>query len=170
MLGGPTSPFFWDSSGDSPDAQTLSLWSAYTGQDESAVSNWGWLNALHPTDRAVVREAWQRAAYKPHVFTLTYRVFQKGADYQCYKVLHVPLFTEKHQLHNWLVFFVLAVESSCLVGEHWEQKIINSMLYTQTELLARIQEAHSESLVQLEAIFESITDGIVVCDGNKHII
>lgn len=41
------------------------------------------------------------------------------------------------------------------------------------QLLARVQEAHADSLArtrQLEAIFESITDGIMVCDQNGWII
>lgn len=170
MLGGPTSPLYWHCSGDSPDAQAIAAWSAYTGQDENAAANWGWLNALHPADRASVREAWHRVGYRPHVFSLAYRVFHKGSGYQAYKTLHVPIYDDQHQLVIWLVFFVATMEATQVADEHWEQKIITSLLYTQTELLARIQEAHSESLAQLEAIFESIADGIVVCDNHKHII
>ncbi|HXR66244.1 MAG TPA: PAS domain S-box protein [Ktedonobacteraceae bacterium] len=42
-----------------------------------------------------------------------------------------------------------------------------------TELIARFQEAHIEALgrtLQLEAVFEAITDGILVSDGNGMII
>lgn len=287
MLGGPTSPLLWHSSGDSPDTQALAVWSAYTGQDESAACNWGWLNALHPADRATVRQAWQQVEDRPHVFSLVYRVCHGPADYHPYKVLHVPLFNAEHELQGWLVFLQTVRESVPGIDVHWEEKLINSMLYTQivigilclsldgtvlrvnhhfcqftgyseqellgltlwqlsmpedthmqlqsmrerlihdqdlpsfqiryrrkdgtpiwvrataflvrlpsgephyflyaikdmsnqmqaeeerAELLTRIQEAHAEALSrtrQLEAIFESITDGIIVCDSSRHII
>jgi PAS domain S-box-containing protein len=41
------------------------------------------------------------------------------------------------------------------------------------ELLARVQEAHMEAVkrsLQLEAIFESITDGVMVCDSHGNVI
>lgn len=170
MFGGPTSPFVWRSSGDSPDMQSLAVWCGATGQDENAANNWGWLDVVNPTDRVMVSEAWQRVRYGPHIFSLTYRVCLKKEEYQLYNVLHVPIFDDRRQLLYWLVFFVRVEESSQLFTEHWEQKIINSLLYTQTELIARIQEVYGESLAQLEAIFESITDSIIVCDSNRHII
>ncbi|MEO7021566.1 MAG: PAS domain S-box protein [Ktedonobacteraceae bacterium] len=134
MLGDSTSPLLWNSSGASLDAQALAVWSAYTGQDERGADNWGWLNALHPADRASVREAWQQVEHGPHVFSLVYRIQQGKAEYHPFKVLNVPVFNDAQQLQGWLVFFGAAAAPSPVRDEHWELRLINSMIYTQMVL------------------------------------
>ncbi|WP_120010958.1 PAS domain-containing protein, partial [Teichococcus vastitatis] len=36
-------------------------WRDYTGQGEARSLGWGWLDALHPEDRDIAREAWRKA-------------------------------------------------------------------------------------------------------------
>ena len=33
-------------------------WAAYTGQSEEAYQGWGWVDAVHPDDRARAAEVW----------------------------------------------------------------------------------------------------------------
>ena len=287
MLGDPTFPLDWKSDGTGPDEQALTAWCAYTGQPEQTVQNWGWLDTIHPADRANVQKTWQEVGQGPHVFSLTYRIHHGKDVYPSFKVLHVPVFNDAQHLQSWLVFFGAESAPTPVLDEYWELRLINSMIYTQTvlgilclsldgavlrvnarlcqltsyteaellsrtlwqlsvsedvhvqlqamrdrlhssqsyppfrmryrrkdgtptwvcvtqflvrmpssepyyffyviedvnsqvqaeaeraELLARVQEAHRDSLArtrQLETIFESITDGILVCDSSGRIV
>jgi PAS domain S-box-containing protein len=131
MPGCPASPLFWSVNGDSPDPRSLASWCKYTGQSEAAARDWGWLDVLHPGDRARVREVWERAVDSPQPRSLSYHVCQACGEYEAYKVLNVPLFNEAHQLQSWLVFFVKETEGPTPTDEHWEMRLMQSMIFTQ---------------------------------------
>lgn len=134
MLGNPTFPLLWKSDGAGPDEQALGAWCAYTGQDEYAAQNWGWLNALHPDDRSWARETWEEAYRAPTTFALVYRVQQDGLDYQSFRVQGIPRFNEEHHLLAWIVFFVPESGYNPLLDEHWELRLMNRMIYGQMVL------------------------------------
>ncbi len=134
MPDGPASPLLWSKNGDSPDQSSLSAWCAYTGQSEEAAKNWGWLDALHPADREMVRSAWKQAIRAPGLVTLSYRIQRLHAVYQSYKILNVPLFNDTHQLQAWFTFSVKEPTNQPVIDEHWELRLIYGMIFTQVVL------------------------------------
>lgn len=165
MLGNPAFPLLWSVTGDAPDPRSLSAWCAYTGQSEEMVKDWGWLGALPPIDWERIRNDWQEAVRLQRPITFTYRIRRQGEEYQSFKALHVPLLNEKHQLQAWFVFFVKDPVLPPRNEKNWELQLIHSLIFA--------QEAHSEALARtfrLEAVFESITDGIIVCDYDGNIL
>jgi signal transduction histidine kinase/PAS domain-containing protein len=146
MLGHPASPLLWSANGDNLDRRALSAWCAYTGQNEGATQDWRWLAALHPDDRKEVRDAWGEAIRLQHSITLVYRIYHIHEGYRLFKVLHVPLFTDEHQLQAWFLFF--------------------------SEELANPPEINGAlaRTFQLETVFEAITDGIIVCNRDGKVI
>ena len=49
--------WFADAAGRASDDNAA--WAAFTGQSAKALSGWGWLDAIHPDDRASVKSVWQ---------------------------------------------------------------------------------------------------------------
>ena len=134
MPGNPVSPLLWSVGGDSPDQRSISTWCAYTGQAENTIADWGWLKALHPCDREDVRTLWKDACTAQHSIALTYRLRHRDEAYRSFRVLHVPLFTERHQLQNWFVFFIEEADNPPAIDENWELRLLNSMIFTQAVL------------------------------------
>lgn len=134
MLGNPTVPLLWSANGASPDQRSLSAWCEYTGQHPTDVQNWQWLDALHPADRETIRQTWEEAFHLPRPITLSYRVRHSHAEYQPFKALHVPIFSEEHQLQAWLIFFVAEPASPPTIDEDWEIRLIYGMIYDQVVL------------------------------------
>lgn len=134
MLGQPASPLLWSINGDSPAQSSLAAWCAYTGQSQDNVEDWGWLAALPPSRRDSVRDAWNDAALVQKPFTLAYYLRHLSKGYHAFTVLHVPLFTEQHQLQAWLVFFVKKPAKAPETDQDWELRLIYGMIFTQKVL------------------------------------
>jgi PAS domain S-box-containing protein len=55
-------------------------WRALTGQDEAALRGEGWLDALHPDDRAAAAAAWALARAEQRAVDVEYRIRHIGTD------------------------------------------------------------------------------------------
>ena len=60
-----SSSLVWTSDPTGRFLQRQGSWEQYTGQPWAEHRDHGWINALHPEDREVVRHAWQRRAEEP---------------------------------------------------------------------------------------------------------
>lgn len=59
-------------------------WSGFTGLNASTKEEepgWGWLEAVHPDDRELVREAWTQATATHEVYTHQHRLLKRGGSY-----------------------------------------------------------------------------------------
>lgn len=66
-------------------------WDALTGQTAEESANWGWLNAIHPEDRAETRRAWQKAQENHSEYKVEYRICLKDVGYRYFAIHGVPL-------------------------------------------------------------------------------
>ncbi|TXM90388.1 PAS domain-containing protein, partial [Methylobacterium sp. WL122] len=55
-------------------------WSAYTGQSEEAFQGWGWIDAVHPDDRAHAAEVWAGCIEARTPYAVEYRLRQEPAE------------------------------------------------------------------------------------------
>jgi PAS domain S-box-containing protein len=60
-----SSSLVWTSDAAGRFAEPQVSWESYTGQPWAEHRDLGWINALHPDDREVVRRAWQRRVREP---------------------------------------------------------------------------------------------------------
>ena len=60
-----SSSLVWTSDAAGRFAESQVSWESYTGQPWAEHRDLGWINALHPDDREVVRRAWQRRVREP---------------------------------------------------------------------------------------------------------
>ncbi|WCS28288.1 PAS domain-containing protein [Methylobacterium sp. NMS14P] len=77
-------------------------WSAYTGQTEAQSRNHGWLDAMHPDDRAAAVEAW-RTATRTGLLQMEGRL--RGAasgGYRWFQMRAMPVRGERGEVVEWL--------------------------------------------------------------------
>ncbi|MGU3538479.1 sensor histidine kinase [Methylobacterium sp. A54F] len=81
--------------------QDMPDWRAYTGQSPEAVAGWGWLDALHPDDRAPTSAAWNAAVAGHARYVIEYRV--RGADglYRWFNARAAPVLDEDGDILEW---------------------------------------------------------------------
>ncbi|XYD09046.1 CheR family methyltransferase [Methylobacterium sp. NMS12] len=77
-------------------------WAAYTGQSESQSRNHGWLDALHPDDRALAAEAWREAA-RTGLLQMEGRL-RNAVDggYRWFQTRAMPVRGERGEVVEWL--------------------------------------------------------------------
>jgi PAS domain S-box-containing protein len=131
MPGNPMSPLLWNITGSGPDKQSCAIWSAFTGQTEEAMLDWGWLNACHPEDRDALRTLWKTAIQAQHTFTISCRVRDITEAYRSFRLWLIPFFHANHQLENWLIVPLEDIEISPICDEHWESQLIDQMIFNQ---------------------------------------
>lgn len=134
MLGDPKAPLYWKPTGDQPDERSLSDWFDFTGQNEAATRDWGWLEALHPDDRQLARDNWKQAVLTPRSISLSCRIRHFRQGHQQFKILGIPIFDADHQLQNWLIFFTSEVAGPPECDEHWELRCMCNMIFSQATL------------------------------------
>ena len=77
-------------------------WTDFTGQGEVCSHGWGWLDPLHPDDRAAAREAWSHAVER-RAFAVEYRVrAQQSGDYRWFQTRAVPVQDQAGDIVEWL--------------------------------------------------------------------
>ncbi len=91
-------------SGSTWDQATIDWWSRITGQTPGAASGWGWLDAVHPDDRAAVRNAWEHALATGTVYRSEYRVRGTAGEYLYFAVRGVPI-EEAGEIREWVGTF-----------------------------------------------------------------
>jgi PAS domain S-box-containing protein len=77
-------------------------WRALTGQGGAEVRGWGWLDALHPEDRAPARAAWERAVADRAVYETEYRIRGRDGAWRWYAVRGVPVRDAGGAVREWV--------------------------------------------------------------------
>src|SRR5262249_60075446 len=65
--------------------------SAFTGLTAEQLRGWGWLQAVHPDDRARVEGAWRRAVADRSLFETALRLRACGGEYRHFLLPPPPL-------------------------------------------------------------------------------
>jgi two-component system, chemotaxis family, CheB/CheR fusion protein len=77
-------------------------WTRFTGQSEPESRGSGWLELLHPSDRAAAREAWSRAGAREG-FEVEYRILSRGErGYRWFQTRAAPVRDEVGTIVEWL--------------------------------------------------------------------
>jgi PAS domain S-box-containing protein len=77
-------------------------WMAYTGQSEAEVEVWGWLDPIHPDDRARSTEVWNAAMTKRGIYQTEYRLRGKNGTYRYFSVCGAPVLEEDGSIREWI--------------------------------------------------------------------
>ncbi|ARO53228.1 putative hybrid histidine kinase; Domains: two PAS, two PAC, His KinaseA, ATPase and two REC (CheY-like) [Methylorubrum extorquens] len=77
-------------------------WAAYTGQSDEAYQGWGWIDAIHPDDRARVAEVWAECVERVTVFEVEYRLRRHDDVWRDMEVRGVPVLAEDGSIREWV--------------------------------------------------------------------
>ncbi|WP_256091302.1 PAS domain S-box protein [Nostoc sp. KVJ20] len=98
-----TSQIIW---GATPEGLAISremlTWMDYTGQSEAEVEGWGWLDQIHPDDRASSTEAWNAAVANRGIYQTEYRLRSKDGAYRYFSVCGTPVLEEDGSIREWI--------------------------------------------------------------------
>jgi PAS domain S-box-containing protein len=72
----------WHMEGDCMRAGENPSWSAFTGQLPEEYEGAGWMDALHPHDRAAAAAAWDSASTHGHPYVASYRLRRHDGEYR----------------------------------------------------------------------------------------
>jgi len=76
-------------------------WAIYTGQTFAEYQNKGWLDAIHPADRASTVEAWTRAIADLKPYEIEHRLRHHDGEYRYFSVRAVPVLADDGSLREW---------------------------------------------------------------------
>lgn len=82
--------------GEQPD------WSAFTGQTTEEYQGWGWLEAVHPEDRAFTSEAWSASVAGRSHYKVLHRVRRHDGEYCHFSVHGVPVLEADGSIREWV--------------------------------------------------------------------
>ncbi len=128
-------------------------WLDYTGRGLGEQLGYGWLDALHPEDRQPTAAAWQRAVADGGGYDVEFRIRRHDGAYRWFAVRGIPLRDQGGRVVRWF--------GSCTDVDDRVQ---------QEELLGRLVEertlALTEQKIFLNAILDSVAEGVVACDAD----
>ena len=77
-------------------------WGAYTGQSEEAYRGWGWVDAVHPEDRARAAEVWAACLESRKPYQVEYRLRRADGVWRDTEVRGVPVLNEDGGIREWV--------------------------------------------------------------------
>ncbi|MEH1856854.1 MAG: PAS domain S-box protein [Nostoc sp.] len=80
----------------------LASWIAYTGQSLAEAENGGWIDAVHPDDRAYTGEVWSAAVANQNMYQIEYRIRGKDGNYRYFWVWGAPVLEEDGNVREWI--------------------------------------------------------------------
>jgi PAS domain S-box-containing protein len=80
----------------------LDSWIAYTGQTLEEGANGGWINAVHPDDRAYTSEVWGAAVANRTLYEIEYRIRGKDGNYRHFFVCAAPVLEDDGNIKEWI--------------------------------------------------------------------
>ncbi|NEQ20966.1 MAG: PAS domain S-box protein, partial [Microcoleus sp. SIO2G3] len=98
-----TAQIIWNEQGAQGEFTTPQpAWSAFTGQTYDELKGWGWLNAVHPDDRAMTTQAWLIALENRALYEVEHRLRRHDGVYRHMSVRAVPVFEENGSIREWI--------------------------------------------------------------------
>ncbi len=97
-----TSQIVWQTNAMGEVIEDIPLWREFTGQCVDELLNYGWLNALHPDDRARVAVIWNDAVKTSSSYDTEYRVRSVSGEYYDFAVRGVPIIDKDGNTISWV--------------------------------------------------------------------
>ncbi|MBV9388864.1 MAG: PAS domain S-box protein [Chroococcidiopsidaceae cyanobacterium CP_BM_ER_R8_30] len=96
-----TSQIVWTTDAEGK-VEDIPGWRAFTGQSQSEVRGWGWIDALHPEDRDHTAQIWRQAVQTKSPYTAEYRVRAKDGSYCYFSARGVPVLAADGSIREWV--------------------------------------------------------------------
>ncbi len=97
-----TSQIIWDTSAEGEFITEQPSWSAFTGQTIDEFRGWGWLNAIHPSDRSHTAQAWSQSITNGILYEVEHRLRRDDGEYKYMSVRAVPVWDNDSNIREWV--------------------------------------------------------------------
>lgn len=103
-----TAQVTWRGEPNGEIAEEQPTWEAFTGQTFSQYRGWGWLDAIHPDDRAQLTERWRKAIAREtrppndRYYEIEYRVRRRDGVYRDFVARTVPVLDPDNHVQEWV--------------------------------------------------------------------
>jgi PAS domain S-box-containing protein len=77
-------------------------WARLTGQSAEETIGYGWLNVIHPEDRARTREAWTSAVAHQGLYDTDYRILCEDGVYRWFNARGAPILNRDGSIREWV--------------------------------------------------------------------
>ena len=121
-------------------------WAALTGQSADQKAGWGWLETIHPEDRAGTEAAWRQAVALQTPFALEHRVLLHDGTYRNMVARAVPVPAEDGSTREW-------------VGSHGVADRRGAYIATL---------AAQDALAELQSVYDTAPVGLCVLDAETR--
>jgi PAS domain S-box-containing protein len=92
----------WNTAGTGEFEWAQPRWTAFTGQALEQFRGWGWLDAVHPDDRARVGEAWHAAVQAKSHYEVDHRLRRADGAWRYMEARAVPIPEEDGSIREWI--------------------------------------------------------------------
>ncbi len=128
------------------------LWQELTGQNEDEVSNFGWVNALHPKDQEHSARLWKQAITEKHMYENEFQVRARDLSYRHFHVQAVPIIAPDGAVHEWIgtaVDITQERESALTVQRQRDELAHVARITTMGELAASLAHELNQPLTAI---------------------
>lgn len=146
-----TSAVVWNCPANGEFNSVQAAWSTFTGQSFSEYQGNGWLDAIHPDDRAATQRAWTQALAARSTHQLIHRLRDGGGRYHHMDVRAVPVLGADGAVVEW-------------VGTHTDISEAIAAAVERERLLKQVQAAHD----RMNDIFRQAPAFMCVLSGPEH--
>jgi PAS domain S-box-containing protein len=92
----------WTSDATGRVRDEMPSWGEYTGQPLEAYRDYGWLDAVHPDDRATARREWDGAIARRQPYEAEYRLLRHDGSYRHVVARGVPVLDAEGRVLEWV--------------------------------------------------------------------
>lgn len=92
-------------------------WTRLTGQSAEEMAGYGWLNVIHPDDRARTRDAWNSAVSHQGLFDTDYRILCEDGAYRWFNARGAPVLNRDGSIREWVGVCLSITGSKRFQGE-----------------------------------------------------
>jgi PAS domain S-box-containing protein len=97
-----TSAIVWNTPGSGEVTGDLPSWGAFTGQLADQIKGWGWLEAIHPEDRAHTATAWLAAIATQSLYQVEHRLRRHDGQYRNMLARGLPILSCDGTVVEWV--------------------------------------------------------------------
>ncbi|MBD1845947.1 PAS domain S-box protein [Cyanobacteria bacterium FACHB-63] len=145
-----TAQAVWITNAQGEVIEDIPRWCALTGRTEASAKGWGWLESIHPDDRAPTAQVWLEAVNSGKTYEVEQRVQVASGEYRLFTVRGVPIFDADGNIREWI-----GTQTDIT-----ERKQAEEALLRQNTLLKTQQDALRRSELKYRNLFEAAQVGI----------
>ena len=128
-------------------------WRAFTGQTVMQFLGWGWLDAVHPQDRAAAAEAMRQAIASKVPATMEYRLRHNSGEWRWTQARTVPLINEDGSIRSWV-----GMNTDITDRRNWEEQqklLLGELSHRVKNVLAVVQSMATRTLTGGRSLAEA---------------